>query len=563
MKKSNIFLVLGVTILFSACKRENFAELNTDPDLVFASNLNPKTLFPNAVLANHTNDFEAYYDINRNIMFWNYQWVRLAGGGASLQAFNTPVTASQTPYRYDNLYTRESIGAGGVATEMQNIIDKMAATEKTKYVHMRAIAGIPKAYAAFYLSDVVGSIPYSKAFQARYTSPPNLTPEYDTQEQLYAVLESELKAAVATLKQTLPGQELLGINDLYYRGAADEAQNWGRAANSLRMKMAMRMYKRKPAVAKAIIDEVLADNLGPINSRAGSWVFKAGKNVGNGGNWATFGSLSGNKATVDFMSKNMDPRTRNIYRKVRLTEAQFATLKAAGTIPASEQYKDYQGRYVSPDAALDNAKKHYIGTLPTLTIFFSSEIQTALWNSSIALGLINFPVITYADVCFMRAELSARGITRENAADWYNKGIEASVLDYNEWGREANVEGFTAATNQEIAAYTNMPDIKYDAAKGIEQVCVQQYINYYKNPNEAWALIKRTGYPSPTGVLLQAERFTNGGNEVLMPRRWSVALLPISDFNYTNARTAIEEMQKDPNFGDLTNIKGRVWWDVP
>ena len=563
MKNRFLFYALAPAILFSACKREKFADINKDPDLVFANNLHPKNLFPNVALAMHTNDFEAYYDINRNIMFWNYHWVRLAGGGVSLPAFTTPVSASSLPYRHDNLYSRETMGAGGAAVDMQHMIDIMSTTDKARFAHIRAITAIPKAFAAFYLSDVLGSIPYSEAFQARYTTPPNLTPKYDTQEQLYTILDAELKASVAVLKQALPNQELLGTYDLWYRGAPNEAQNWAMAANSLRMKIAMRMYKRKPAAARTIITEVLADNMGPINSRAASWVFKAGKNVANGGNWNTFGSLSGNKVLVDFMFKNADPRIRNMYRKTRVTQAQFAQLQANGTIPASEQYQEYRGRYISPDATLDNSKKFYFNTLPGINVMYSSEIQTALWNAAIAQGIVNFPVITYADVCFMRAELAARAVTTENAADWYNKGIEASARDYNEWGQEANVEGFAAVSAAEITSYINMADIKYDAAKGIEQVCVQQYINFYKNPNEAWALIKRTGYPSPTGVLLQAERFINAGNEVAMPRRWSIVLPPISDFNYQNARAAIAEMQADPNFGELTNIKGRVWWDVP
>lgn len=563
MKKLFINSVLASVILIAGCSREKFAEINTDPDLVYVNNVNPKNLFPVMVLANHTNDFEAYYDINRNIMFWNFHWVRLAGGSASLPAFNTPVTASRSTYRYDNLNTRESMSAGGAGLDIQKIIDKMDEDDKAKHAHIGAIAGIPKAYSAFHLTDIVGSIPYSEAFQARYTEPPMFTPKYDTQEELYGILDGELKASVAVLKQALPNQQLLGNYDLYYHGSGTESQNWIMAANSLRLKMAMRMYKRKPAAAKAIIDEVLADNVGPINSRAASWVFKAGKNIANGGNWATFGSLSGNKVTVDFMYKNADPRIRNFYRKVRITQPQFTQLQTALTIPATEQYRDYQGRYVSPDAVGQNDKKHYFGNLPTVNVMFSSEIQTALWNSAIAQGLVNFPVITYSDVCFMRAEFAARNITSENAADWYNKGIEASILDYNDWGKDANVEGFAAVSGMEITNYQNAVDVKYDPAKGLEQICVQQYINFYKNPNEAWALIKRTGYPSPTGVVMQRERFTNAGNEVAMPRRWSISLPAISNLNYNNAKAAYDEMQKDPSFGVLADIKGRVWWDMP
>ncbi|MCH5718695.1 SusD/RagB family nutrient-binding outer membrane lipoprotein [Niabella hibiscisoli] len=403
-----------------------------------------------------------------------------------------------------------------------------------------------------------------RAFKARYTTPPLFTPKYETQEQLYTILDNELKASVAVLKSNLPNQQLYGTYDLFYHGTANEAQNWAMAANSLRLKIAMRMYKRKPAAAKAIIDEVLADNVGPINSRSASWYFKAGSNDVNGGNWATFASIAGPKGMVDFMRTNSDPRIRNFYKKTAITLTQFNAAKTAGTIPATATYDgDYVGRYIGAEALNQADKSFYFNNFPGANIMYPSEIQLALFNRAINQGLVSFPIIMYADVCFMRSELAARGITTENAEDWYKKGIEASIRDYNEWGSDAKVVGFTAVTDAEIAAYLNMPAIKYDAAKGVEQVCVQQYINFFKNPSEGWALRRRTGYPSTTGVVMPFERKTNLGNEIKMPRRWPINVPSISDFNYSNAKAAIEEMQKDPNFGNLTDITGRVWWDVP
>lgn len=559
--------LVGSVIFFSACSREKFAEINTDPDLVLVTGVQPKTLFPNAVLAIHTNDFEAYYDINRNIMTWTDYWVRAGGLPAYLAStsnYTAIWTASNRPYRYDNLYTRESTGAGGALVEMRNVISKMSEADKAKFAHINAITYIPMAWAAFYLSDAVGSVIYKEAFQARYTNPPSFTPKYDTQEELYAILESELKASVAVLKTNLPNQELLGTYDLYFHGLANEAQNWARAANSLRLKMAMRMYKRKPTVAKGIIDEVLADNIGPINSRAANWVFKGGSNVANGGNWNTFASLSGPKGMIDFMRNNSDPRIRNFYKKTAVALTEFNAAKAAGQIPATATYDgEYVGRFVGADALNENDKKFYFNNFPGTSKLYASEIQTALFSSAVAQGLVNFPVITYADVCFMRAELAARSITTENAEDWYKKGIEASIRDYNEWGSDAKVTGFQAVSDAEIAAYLNMPAIKYDPAKGVEQVSVQQYINFFKNPSEGWALRRRTGFPSTTGVVMPFDRKLNLGNEIKMPRRWPLAVPSVADFNYANAKAAIEEMQKDPYFGNLTDITGRVWWDMP
>jgi len=560
MRKTLLQAACVLTLLATSCSRDKYAELNTDPDLIQVDQVNAKALFPTAPLAIHTNDFEAYYDIHRNIQYWIGAWVPLGGNGAIITRFKTPISASNYPYNYEDLYSRETIGAGGTLVEMRNVIDKMDDATRAKYQYIRAISYVPMVLAAFNVSDLLGSVAYSDAFRARYTTPPVLTPKYDTQESLYDTLDNQLKQSVAVLKQNLPDQEPLGGYDLYYHGAGTESQNWAMAANSMRLRIAMRMLKRKPDAAKAIINEVLADNVGPINSRAASWIFRAGSTVANGGNYNVAAALSGQKASIDFMYKNHDPRIRNIYQKVALTKDQFDTYQASGVIGAGEVYQEYRGRYTSPDAANEADKKFYFNYITGSTAYVS-YIQYALFNSSIASGLVNYPVITYADVCFMRAELAARGITTEDAVDWYNKGIEASLADYDDWGKDAKVEGYTALTADEVTAYKQSPDIVYNPAKGIEQICIQQFINFYRNPYECWALIKRTGYPSQTGQVFKAEKVRAGGVEAVMPRRWSLFVPPITDFNYANRRASIEEMQKDPELGDLTDITGRVWWD--
>jgi len=560
MRKIFLHAVCALTLLATSCSRDKYAELNTDPDLVQREEVDVRTLFPTAPLALHTNDFEAYYDIHRNIQYWIGAWVPLPGNGAIITRFKTPISASNYPYIYEDLYSRETIGAGGTLVEMRNVIDKMDEAKRSKYQHIRAISYVPMALAAFGVSDLLGSIVYSQGFRARYTFPPELTPKYDTQEALYDTLDTQLKNAVAILKQSLPDQEKLGTSDLYYHGTGTESMNWAMAANSLRLRIAMRMLKRKPDAAKAIISEVLADNVGPINSRAASWVFKAGPDVAYGGNYNVAAGISGQKASIDFMYRNHDPRIRNFYQKVALTQDQFNTFQASGDIAPGEVYQEYRGRYISPDAANEPDKRFYFNYI-TGTTAYVSYIQYAMFNSSIAKGKVNYPVITYADVCFMRAELAARGVTNEAAADWYNKGIEASLADYDEWGKDAVVVDYTPLTADEVTAYKQAPDIAYDPAKGLEQICVQQFINFYRNPYECWALIKRTGYPSQTGVVLKAEKMRTGGSETIMPRRWSLFVPPITDFNYANRRASIEEMQKDPELGDLTDITGRVWWD--
>jgi len=563
MRKTLLQAGCLLALLATSCSREKYAEVNTDPDLVLVDKVNPVTFFPTAPIAIHCNDFEAYYDLHRNLEYWIGAWVPIGGNGVIITRFKTPISASNFPYRYENLYTRESTGAGGSMREIRNIIDKMPAADAAKYQHMRAISYIPAALAAFNVTDIMGSIAFSDAFKARYTTPPVFKPAYDSQEALYDTLNNQLKASVAALKVPAhPSEVILGTSDLWFRSAnaAAEATSWIMAANSLRMRIAMRMLKRKPAAAKAIIDEVLADNVGPINSRAANWSFKGGANVANGGNYGLAAGISGQKAAVDFMFKTTDPRMRMIYAKVALTKAEFDTYQANGTIAPGEVYQEYRGRPTSPDATLENDKKFYFNYIYGTTAYVS-YINQGMFNAAVGGGFVNFPVITYADVCFMRAELAARGVTTEVAADWYYKGIDASAADYDEWGKDAKVPGYTAVTPGELTTYKAHPDIVYNPAKGIEQICIQQFFNFWRNPNEMWAIIKRTGFPSQTGTVFQAEKIRNGGIEVVMPRRWSLFVPPITDFNYDNVKKAITDMQADPELGDLTDVTGRVWWD--
>lgn len=553
-------------ILIAGCSREKFAEYNTNPDAVLS--IDPVTEFPSAALALHTNDFEAFYDYNRNINLWTLLWVQPGGNAATFRQ-NIVSTGSYT-YRYDDLYSRNSGGVGGNMNDIKHLISIMPDDKKATYANINAIAGVPLAYAAFYLSDILGSIAYSNAFQARYTNPANLTPKYDAQADLYDTLNNQLKNIVNTLSAT-PSvtQVLLGSSDLYFHGQGNEATNWAKAANSLRLKMAMRMLKRNPSGATAIITDVLSSSTGVIDSRADQWVFEGGAGQGGGGNWNP-GTPSGEKNLVDFMYSTSDPRVRNLYQITAVSQDMFDSAQAQGVIPASEHWQPYVGRYASPDAAKITNNLPYVTNITfsykgvSTNIAYPSQIQNSMWDPSYLSknSNRNFPVITYADVCFMRAELATTGITSENAQDWYYKGIEASLADYDQWGNDAQVVGYTALSPAEISAYEAQPGIKYDPANALEQICVQEFINFHSNSNEMWALIKRTGYPSTTGNIFKEESITANGTVQPIPRRWTLTLPLAGTLNYTNQLQAITDMQKDPDLGDLSDITGRVWWDM-
>ena len=557
------YFIAGIALLcFFSCSRSKYAAMNTDPDAVLT--IDPKTELTPGEISIHSNDFEVFYDYVRYIKPWTQVYVPMTGNTATFMQAN-----GNAGNRWGSFY-------GGVGDNLEDVIqtiDKMSADKSAQYQYLRAITLIPLAYYAFYVTDAYDRIPYKEAFKARYTIPALLTPTYDAQSYLFDTLDTQLKTAIAVLKSN-PSvtQESLGANEVYYQG---DPTKWIKAANSLRIKMAMRLMKVNPAKTTAIVNEVLSDDVGPISSVAEDWIFYS-TTVGNGGNSNPVNQTiyAGSRNTVGFMVQTADPRLRVFYQKSGIsTQDLFDSAKAQGAIPSSATWdgQAYRGQYVTPSASSDASKSHYFQKInfsykgAALSVYYPSMIQPGLtyatYNNTTG-GTNMFPVITYADVCFMRAELAARGLSNDPVApdSLYRAGIRASCTNYDYWAKITQAPDYKALTADEVENYLVQPGVVYDPTNGIEQICDQEYLNYYVHANELWALVKRTGYPSATGNILQFEDVSSYGT---MPRRYAITAPQLSDLNFANINLAIDSMKAEPYFGDPTDMTGRVWWDKP
>ncbi len=551
MTHKNIYLALiTASLAFGSCKKEAFVELNTNPNTLYS--IKPEEQFLNAAIQANGSDFEQFYDNYRRIMFWTQQSTANAGNGPI-----TLKTVGNFNARYGVFYP----SLGSVLTDVQVLISKLPDTEKAKYDQIKAIADIPKIYYAFYVSDINGSIPYTEAFQARYGG--TLTPTYQSQQELFALWDKRLKEVIGILKASPSTPQVnLGNNDLYYRG---DVSLWAKAAAGLRLKMAMRLMKRDAATATAIVKEVIADAGNLMTSNAQGWVFYADQSFTAGGNWNPT-EFRAPKPTVDFMFNQSDPRLRMFYKKNNYTAANVAAGVAAGVLPAGTTYnpRQYVGAPISPDKVATvkswfTAKKVNDNlSLDTVSYLQWRMFQPAYGGGN---GKNFFPIITYADELLMRAELAARGITTENASDLYYAGIEASLNFYDKAAADAKLEDYMALTAAEITAYKNSPAIVYNPAKAMEQIVIQEFINYYKQPNEAWALYKRTGMPNASTALANEDIMIDG-TLFAIPRRAALSIPSSSDLNRANKQAALDDMKKDADFGaSVDDLYGRVWWD--
>ena len=98
------------------------------------------------------------------------------------------------------------------------------------------------------LTDIYGNVPYSQAGQGTG----NLTPAYDDSHTIYDSLIAKLDASVAMMDSSREGFK---SGELYYNG---NIAQWKKLAESLKLRMGIRMADADPAASKAAVEQAVA-----------------------------------------------------------------------------------------------------------------------------------------------------------------------------------------------------------------------------------------------------------------------------------------------------------------
>lgn len=163
-------------------------------------------------------------------------------------------------------------------------------------------------------TDFYGSMCYSEAYRARYGG--TLTPKYDTQEELFNQFYAELKKATddlandvvvngKTISQVSPGNQ-----DFVYKG---DAAKWAKFANSLKLKLAVRLLKANPELAKTIAQDAVSHKAGLMTSVDDDFIYNQGSEWYHAQENVTPGT--GNYNLIKFLVDNRDPRVRFFFEK--------------------------------------------------------------------------------------------------------------------------------------------------------------------------------------------------------------------------------------------------------
>ena len=298
MKTNKIFLILAaVCVLGLSSCREQFAEMNMSPSAV--TNPDPSYMLTRCELLFEFNDYTYWF---YNQALYN-RWAQMGTSGAYSEGSYGVGTAVNWQTNYITMLNYRN--------DIDNYIEAYEHPEMKAY---SAMCGTLAAFQAIYCSDIMGDIQYSEACKYKFGG--SLTPAYDSVESLYDMLISDLDAYIATFQD--PTQIVVTKQDLIYKG---DVAKWAKLANTIKLKVAVRLYNNNPDKAKQIAQSVTSSSVGYIDSLEDALIFhKADSDTGGDLAYQTGNSLSGwmggsSGNVISFMKAAKDPRVRFFYTK--------------------------------------------------------------------------------------------------------------------------------------------------------------------------------------------------------------------------------------------------------
>lgn len=297
-------IALGTGLTTTGC-RDDFSEMNTDPSAVVQGEVS--YLFAEAV---NVFDPQPYLEYYYNAPM-KYQWAGfgLSTGGASESILTLTIDGDQA---------RQYINVLRVLRAMEHEMELRDEEYRTANAGYVAAAKLLSIYEGIFATDMYGSIPYTEACMAAYGG--TLTPAYDTVESLYDLWITELDDAIATFSS--PDVVMQANQDVVYGG---DTEKWAKFANSLKLRIAVRLLAQNETKAKEIASDVASASCGYIDALEEDVRFHKGdvRLTGDQGyvndriyHWSNgFTGCAGTETMIKFMVDNRDPRVRFFYMK--------------------------------------------------------------------------------------------------------------------------------------------------------------------------------------------------------------------------------------------------------
>ena len=551
MKNIKSFLVGFPILLTTLASCESFTEINNSVATVY--DIEPVTML---------------YQVQNNAQGAGSTWTDSYACKLRWMQYCSNIWGySQTNFTYfsgsigSDLY-KEYINMGGYARHIEYYITSRNEADLPQYSNLIEVARIMLIYKGIATSDMHGSLVYTDGWGLRSGKPELDKPKYESQEVLFDIWDKELKEAINKMKTASNQKSLVGY-DLAYNG---EITRWIKAANGLRLRIATRLLKRNPDKAKAIATEVLASDI--MSENKDGLILKFDKLYTEKGDWHSVIDMDRASAPfMEYLTKYEDPRKRIYFQINNLTPENIATFNSQQTDPKKmipTDFTRWEGGTVSFDERASDKRYTSQSLKDGTDMRAMNKPQTRLWKGMQDKGSGGswFPLLTYADFCFMASEFVLENVpSSQSAQAWYEAGVKSSLSQWSEIGDYCKINEYEAITNDEISRFIAQEGIAWNPSIAKEQIYCQAYVEHFKNNNEAWTLWRRTGYPNQQSQIVTFDKVMINNSEQQVPRRVRFSY-PVEGIpNYENKYSSIEEMTKNPEFGQVVDEFGRHWWD--
>ncbi|MCC8408566.1 SusD/RagB family nutrient-binding outer membrane lipoprotein [Mucilaginibacter sp. UR6-1] len=526
--KTAALCCIGLLLLHSSCTK-NFEDFNTNEnqateEMLQTDNLSTgslivqmeKNVFP---IAQQPMFGDEVYQVMQNLAGDSYAGYMGTTNNFLSGANNT--TYALVPGWYGQAFSRAFVG-------VMPAWKRIAKSAKTQTPEVYAIANIIKVEALHRTTDMYGPLPYVNFGETTSQG------RYDSQKDIYDKFFDELDEAIEILTDfntRFPTTKTLTSYDFIYGG---NIPNWIKFANSLKLRLAMRIAYADPNKAKVEAEAAVSHKIGVMSSATDIAALQHSS------------SLVYNHPL--FIIAN--PDNFNDTRMGAVMDSYLNGLKDPRLPKYFNAASDGTYRGIRSGININNKATYASGTFSTLNIEASANIT---WFNP-------------AEAYFLRAEGAIRGWNMGGTAQsLYEQGIKtsfelnsvsASADTYisNETNTPANYSDPRNGANS--ASASSSITVKWNDAASfetkLERIITQKWIAVYPDGQEAWSEFRRTGYPKIFPVVVN-----NSQGQISTDVQ--IRRLPFPVNEYQNNRAGVN--QGIALLGGNDNGGTKLWWD--
>lgn len=448
--------------------------------------------------------------------------------------FNTEAnwnfTESRMSYAYQNFYSK-------MFRSWNDIRKITEGSEEVYDQQVFAVANIVKIVAWLRATDVFGPIVYTKAGSG------DIAPMLDSQEVVYKSMLADLATAVEVLNKA--PIMLLTEYDLIYNG---RISNWVKLANSLMLRMAVRVHFKDEVLAK----EYVTKALDPANG----------------------GVIETKEGEAKIQSSEKMPLLNSMIASV----IEYSETRMGATIWS------YFTGYNDPRISVFFVKGSYLGSDDYYPIAPANKLGKREGENTsqfAARPKVEAASPLYwmraSEVYFLKAEAALYGLIGGSAKSFYEAGVSMSFTENS----AGDASGYLAQTNKPADltgnAYLygsrsenyshnlsvgntspkwddyNAESTLTEQEQQLQKIITQKYLALYPNAVEAWTEYRRTGFPYLMKPFdNQAASRIEAADDDLVPERF---------------RFAPSEYSTNPNMAQVPALLGgkdagstKLWW---